>query len=168
MKPTIDPTSDRLFRHMAWANARLFAVLRNIPETALTYREPGNDWTVGMMVLHLVESAAFYATRLDDQPYADLPFDVVATHDELAIAAAACAGADTRLHHAAHMPHGVIVRRDNPTLTRARSTVLAQSIHHATEHRAQIAGALIANGVTALNLDDLDVWAFGDAEGLGA
>jgi hypothetical protein len=27
--------------------------------------------------------------------------------------------------------------------------------------------ALIANGVTALNLDDLDVWAFGDAEGLG-
>jgi hypothetical protein len=155
MKPTIDPTSDRLFRHMAWANARLFAVLRNIPETALTYREPGNDWTVGMMVLHLVESAAFYATRLDDQPYADLPFDVVATHDELAIAAAACAGADTRLHHAAHMPHGVIVRRDNPTLTRARATV-------------QIAGALIANGVTALNLDDLDVWAFGDAEGLGA
>lgn len=61
-----------------------------------------------------------------------------------------------------------VVRRDNPTLTRARSTVLGQSIHHATEHRAQIAGALVAHGVMALNLDDLDVWAFGDAEGVGA
>lgn len=62
----------------------------------------------------------------------------------------------------------VLVRRDNPTLTRARSTVFGQSIHHATEHRAQIAGALVAHGVMALNLDDLDVWAFGDAEGVGA
>lgn len=167
MTHVIDPVSDRLFRHMAWANARLFVVLHQLPETVFTHREPGNDWTVGMMVLHLVESAAFYATRLDDQPYADLSFDAVSTHAELAIAAAACAGADARLHAAAHMPDGVVVRRDDPTLTRARATVLAQSIHHATEHRAQIAGALISNGVTALNLDDLDVWAFGDAEGLG-
>jgi uncharacterized damage-inducible protein DinB len=87
---------------------------------------------------------------------------------ELAIAAAACATADARLRVSAHTPDGVVVRQDNPALTRARTTVLAQTIHHATEHRAQIAGALIANGVTALNLDDLDVWAFGDAEGLGA
>jgi hypothetical protein len=80
--------------------------------------------------------------------------------------AAHCAAADVCLYHSAHTPHGVVVRTDRPSLL--RSTVLAQSIHHATEHRAQIAGALIANGVTALNLDDLDVWAFGDAEGLGA
>jgi hypothetical protein len=55
---------------------------------------------------------------------------------------------------------------ENPT--RARSTVLAQAIHHATEHRAQIAGALAAHGIDALDLDELDVWAYGDAEGLGA
>jgi hypothetical protein len=36
-------------------------------------------------------------------------------------------------------------------------TVLAQAIHHATEHRAQIAGALVANSVTTLSFDDLDV-----------
>ncbi|MFZ9858168.1 MAG: DinB family protein [Roseiflexaceae bacterium] len=168
MTHAIDPTSDRLFRHMAWANARLFAVLHEMPETVFTYREPGNDWSVGMIVAHLAEAATSYASRLDDQPYADLPFDAVSTYAELAIAAAACAGADGRLHQAAHTPAGVVVRRDNPALTRARATVLGQSIHHATEHRAQIAGALIANGVTALNLDDLDMWAFGDAEGLGA
>jgi uncharacterized damage-inducible protein DinB len=167
MKPTIDPTSDRLFRHMAWANAQTFVVLQRLPAEVLRYCEPGNDWSVGMIVAHLAEAATSYASQLDGQPYADLPFDAVSTHAELAVAAAACAGADARLHVAAQTPDGVVVRRANPTLTRARSTVLAQSIHHATEHRAQIAGALIANGVTALNLDDLDVWAFGDAEGLG-
>ena len=53
------------------------------------------------------------------------------------------------------------------TLTRAWSMVLAQAIHHATEHRARIAGALVAHEVLALNLDDFVVWAFGDADGLG-
>jgi uncharacterized damage-inducible protein DinB len=168
MTQSIDPTSDRLFRHMAWANAQLFAVLATLPESVFAACEPGNDWSVGMITAHLAEAATSYASRLDDQPYADLPFERVATYAELAIAAAACAGADARLHHAAQTPQGVIVRRDDPTQTRARTTVLAQCIHHATEHRAQIAGALVAHGVMALNLDDLDVWAFGDAEGLGA
>lgn len=168
MTSFMDPTSDRLFRHMAWANTQVFAVLATLPETVFAVCEPGNDWSVGMITAHLAEAATSYASRLDGQPYADLPFEAVTTHAELAIAAAACAGADARLHQAAQTPQGVIVRRDNPTLTRARTTVLAQAVHHATEHRAQIAGALIANGVTALNLDDLDVWAFGDAEGLGA
>jgi uncharacterized damage-inducible protein DinB len=74
----------------------------------------------------------------------------------------------SRVHEAAYTPAGVVTRQDDSTLTRARATVLAQTIHHATEHRAQIAGALVAHGITALNFDDLDVWAFGDAEGLGA
>jgi uncharacterized damage-inducible protein DinB len=164
----IDPTSDRLFRHMAWANAQMFAVLRTLPDEVLTYCEPGNDWSLGATLHHLVEAAAFYAQRLDGQPAPVVASEPpTAMHDLLALAAA-CAAADVRLHQAAHTPHGVVVRQDNPMLTRARTTVLAQAIHHATEHRAQIAGALVANGVMALNLDDLDVWAYGDAEGLGA
>ena len=51
---------------------------------------------------------------------------------------------------------------------RARSTILGQAIHHATEHRAQIAGALATNGIDVIDLDALDVWAYADAEGLGA
>ena len=49
-----------------------------------------------------------------------------------------------------------------------RSTIVGQAIHHATEHRAQIAAALATNGIDAIDLDELDVWAYGDAEGLGA
>jgi uncharacterized damage-inducible protein DinB len=43
---------------------------------------------------------------------------------------------------------------------RWRSTILSQAIHHATEHRAQIASALEAKGFTPVDLDELDLWAF--------
>jgi len=51
---------------------------------------------------------------------------------------------------------------------RARSTILGQAIHHATEYRAQVAAALATHGIDAINLDALDLWAYSDAEGLGA
>jgi uncharacterized damage-inducible protein DinB len=43
---------------------------------------------------------------------------------------------------------------------RWRSTILSQAIHHATEHRAQLAAALEAKGFNPVNLDDLDLWSF--------
>lgn len=162
-----DPVSDRLFRHMAWANAHLFATLQHLPDATLQYVEPGNSWTVAMTLHHLVEAAAFYAHRLDDQPVPQVASIPPRRAADLPALAHACAVADARIRVAAATPHGVVVRSGEVSLTRARSTVLAQAIHHATEHRAQIAGALVAHGITALNLDDLDVWALGDAEGLG-
>jgi uncharacterized damage-inducible protein DinB len=160
----MDPISDRLFRHMAWANARLFAPLQTLPDHILAYCEPGNTWNVAMIAQHMAGSATAYA-RLLDETYQPAWIERPTTSADFSVVAAACATADARLHRSAHTPHGVVVRPDQSVLL--RSTILAQAIHHATEHRAQIAGALIANGVTALNLDDLDVWAFGDAEGLG-
>jgi hypothetical protein len=35
-------------------------------------------------------------------------------------------------------------------------------VHHATEHRAQIAGALAAHGITTVDLDAIDVWTYND------
>ena len=40
-----------------------------------------------------------------------------------------------------------------------------QSIHHATEHRAQLASALEAKGFTPVDLDELDLWSFESAQG---
>jgi len=50
-------------------------------------------------------------------------------------------------------------------IQRWRSTILSQAIHHATEHRAQIASALEAKGFTPINLDDLDLWEFEKTNG---
>jgi hypothetical protein len=40
------------------------------------------------------------------------------------------------------------------------TTVLAQSVYHAIEHRAQIADILAFNNVDIIRLDDYDHWAF--------
>ena len=160
-------TTDRLFRHMAWANAQTFAVLATLPEAIYAHSEPGNDWNVGKLAAHIAQSARYLASLLDGAEFVPLPFERVSTHDELRITADACAAADGRLRLAAQLPEGVVVRKTNAQTTRARSTILAQAIHHATEHRAQIAGALVAHGSKALVLDTLGLWAYGDAEGLG-
>ena len=168
MNHQIDPTSDRLFRHMAWANAQLFTIMQRLPDAVLHHTEPGNAWTVAMTLHHLVAATVYLAELLDSNTGPLVSPTLPTRISELEALAKVCAAADARIHVAAHTPAGVVTRQDDPTLTRARATVLAQAIHHATEHRAQIAGALVAHGITALNLDDLDVRAFGDAEGLGA
>ena len=49
---------------------------------------------------------------------------------------------------------------EDKMVKRWRSTILSQSIHHATEHRAQIASALEAKGFNPVDLDDLDLWSY--------
>ena len=42
-----------------------------------------------------------------------------------------------------------------------------QSIYHATEHRAQLAGIFANHGLKVIDLDAIDLWEFADYEGLG-
>ena len=162
-----DPTLDRLLRHMAWANAALFDRLAGLPDDALALASPRNEWPVGRILAHLVDAAERYAARLEGAPR---PADTEppTTVGEVAGQARRCAAIDARLRAQAVVPDGRSPSPDPANAGRARSTVLAQAIHHATEHRAQIAGALATNGIDAIDLDALDVWAYGDAEGLGA
>ena len=72
-----------------------------------------------------------------------------------------CAAIDARLRAQAAVPDGPcsVPEPGEPDVGRDRP-VLAQAIHHATEHRAQIAGALAAHGIDAIDLDELDLWAY--------
>ena len=164
---TVDPTLDRLLRHMAWANATMFEWLGGLADEALGLSSPRNDWTVALILGHLVDSAGGYASRLEGVPRQarlETPTEIA----DLAGLAATCAAFDARLRAQAAVPDGPSPSPNPENPVRARSTVLAQAIHHATEHRAQIAGALAAHGIDAIDLDELDLWAYGDAEGLGA
>jgi len=165
--PSADPTLDRLLRHMGWANAELFDRLAEQPDEALALASPRNDWSVGMILAHLVDAADRYAARLEGAARPG-DTDAPATAADLADQAGRCAAIDARLRAQAAVPDGPSPSWDPANPGRARSTVLAQAIHHATEHRAQIAGALSTNGIDAIDLDALDLWAYGDAEGLGA
>jgi uncharacterized damage-inducible protein DinB len=164
---TADPTLDRLLRHMAWANAALMARLGELTDEALALTAPRNEWSAARILDHLVSAAGGYANRLEGKPRAETPAPTTSI-SQLAGLAARCAEYDARLRAQAALPDGPAAYAGTDEIARARSTVLGQAIHHATEHRAQIAGALATNGLNGIDLDELDVWGYGDAEGLGA
>ena len=161
---TPDPTLDRLLRHMAWANAELVARLQAEPVETLAQTAPQNEWSAARILAHLLNAAQGYASRMAGAPR---PPDVEppSSAAELAEIRALLAAADASLRTQATQPD-VLVSHPNPERGQdLRSTILAQAIHHATEHRAQIAGALATNGNNAIDLDALDVWEHADAEG---
>jgi uncharacterized damage-inducible protein DinB len=158
---------DRLFRHMAWANNQFLTTLSTLPAESYGLSLPHDDWTVGAISQHFVRSAGGYATALD-KVNAGIEVPLPKQGDDYLELVRICAIFDARLREAATLPDEKVARvRDGVTIFRARSTIVSQSIHHATEHRAQIASILSLHQVTGVDLDDLDVWAYGDAEGLG-
>jgi uncharacterized damage-inducible protein DinB len=160
-----DPTLDRLLRHMAWANATLIDALATVSDKDLASTAPLNEWSAGRILDHLVNAAGGYATVLDGGARLVAP-EPLTSVSQLAERAERLAGFDARLRAHGALPEGRAAYAGDDR-TSARSTVLAQAIHHATEHRAQIAGALATNGIIAIDLDALDVWEYGEAEGLG-
>ena len=68
---TADPTLDRLLRHMAWANAAVIATLAGLTDAALALAAPQNEWTVAMILEHLVTAADGYGARLEGEPRPD-------------------------------------------------------------------------------------------------
>jgi uncharacterized damage-inducible protein DinB len=165
--PKADPTLDRLLRHMAWANTTLIGWLGTSDDQALELAAPRNEWPAARILAHLVSAAGGYASRLEGVPRppdTEPPTSVA----QLAAIADRCADFDARLRAQATLPDVLVIHPHPDRSARLRSTILGQAIHHATEHRAQIAGALATNGVDAIDLDELDLWAYGDAEGLGA
>jgi uncharacterized damage-inducible protein DinB len=164
MTTTPDPTLDRLLRHMAWANAQLLARLQEQPIDALALTAPRNEWSAGRILAHLLNAAQGYSTRLAGvtrPPDAETPTSA----EELAELGARLAGADASLRAQATQPDVLIAHPKRPGEQDLRSTILGQAIHHATEHRAQIAGALATNGNAAIDLDAIDLWEFAAAEG---
>ena len=161
---TPDPTLDRLLRHMAWANGQLLARLAGQPGEALALTAPRNEWSAGRILAHLVNAAQGYASRMEGVPR---PADVETptTTTELAELGARLAAVDASLRRQASEPDVPISHPKRPDEEDLRSTILAQAIHHATEHRAQIAGALATNGNDAIDLDAIDLWEFSDSEG---
>jgi uncharacterized damage-inducible protein DinB len=155
-----DPTLDRLLRHMAWANAWVADRLRLLSEEELALTAPGSAWTVAEIFDHIVGAAGGYAARLEGGPR-PVERPVPKTPEEIGELAALCASHDARLRAAAVQSGGrVSFVRNGETIEMERSTILAQMIHHATEHRAQIAGILAVQGRDVIDLDAIDLWAF--------
>ena len=157
-------TLDRLLQHMAWANADLFERLATLPDAALEHTAPGSEWSVGAIAHHLVTAAENYAQRLHGEPRA--PEREVPTSSEgVSELRASLAAADAKLRSAAQLPGEETlnwISFNGEPMSFPRWVLINQAVHHATEHRAQIAGSLAAHGITAIDLDAIDVWTLYD------
>ena len=160
----VNATLDQQLAHMAWANAGAFAVLATLPQAAYAYTSPGSEWSIGAIAHHLATAAENYAQRLHGEPRAEKR-ELPTTAADLQVLAAALVVADAKLHAGAQLPGDEIltwISFSGEELSVPRWVLVNQAVHHATEHRAQIAGALAANGNSSLDLDALDVWTFND------
>ena len=155
--------TDRFFRHLAWANSYLFDQMATLSEAELLLTAPKDEWTAAAILEHLVQPG--YAHRLDGlgRPETFTPknsLEVIALKE-------ISSSIDVRLRESAKTPEGFVeFTRDEILYRYTRETILAQAIHHATEHRAQIAGIYASHGMKIIDLDSIDLWAFAEYEGV--
>jgi uncharacterized damage-inducible protein DinB len=159
-------STHRLLAHMAWANAKTITHLQSLPEEALSAYATNPEWHVAEIIHHIVDSGDHYALRISGIPALTKPDDP-RIDDVLAIADLArikeqAAIVDKALLDCVDLDDIQIEFKNysDNLVKRWRSTILSQSIHHATEHRAQLASALEAKGFKPLDLDELDLWAY--------
>ena len=157
---------DRMLLHMAWANQKTIAHLQGLPEESLKAYATNSEWFVAEIVHHIVDSGDNYAFRINGIPVltkpGDSPIDDVEKISDLARIKDQAAQVDKALLECVKLDD-VQLEFENfagKMVKRWRSTILSQAIHHATEHRAQIASALEAKGFTPVDLDELDLWAY--------
>ncbi len=146
-------------QHMAWANQRVCSAVAALPDEALDAYIVDPAWTVGRILGHLLESGEWYRYCLRLGPWVELqvPADVPAVMR----LAARLAELDAELIEQATLDDEFITQDlGSGDRTYPRSMILAQSVHHGTEHRAQVVGALEFKGYKLLNLDDIDLWAY--------
>ncbi len=158
--PMSDATLSRLFRHMAWANNQLFTQLSTLPEPALTYSAWNPEWTVSKIANHIVIAQGRFLTRLQKiEPLPESEFE--ATTEGMRALVQKSLENDAKLQQFLDLPDEMLTFiRYGKTVSFLTSSVLAQVIHHATEHRAQIADILAVNEMDVINLDSLDLWSF--------
>jgi len=156
----------RLLAHMAWANQKTITHLRALPDEALKAYVINSEWTVAEMVHHIVDSADHYVYRLSGKlvlaQNPDSPIADVNSNSDLVRIAEQAAKVDAALGECVHLDETQLefTNSAGKDVKRWRSTILSQAIHHATEHRAQIAAALEFRNFPILDLDELDLWAF--------
>jgi uncharacterized damage-inducible protein DinB len=160
----MDVVTDRLFRHLAWANNYVFDKIAEQPDEHLKLCAPNDTWSVAEILEHL--TASRYADLLDGT--GDIPTQVPSNKAEVFALKELSHGFDVRLRESAKTPVGFVeFQRGEQTIRRNRETILTQAIHHATEHRAQIAGIFANHGLKVIDLDAIDLWEFANHEGLG-
>jgi uncharacterized damage-inducible protein DinB len=165
MKPVAASTRIlvEIFRHHAWANERLVEACASLRPDELDLTAPGTYGSIRDTVVHLLAAEerflALLGEQLDGVPLRE--HDGSPDLDELRRRAKR--SGDRLVLVAGRASGGALVRgewRGEPYAIPV-SILLTQAISHASEHRAQVATALGAHGITP---PALDAWSYGPPE----
>ena len=155
---------ERLLKHMAWANKSTIEHLQTLPEDSLKAFAVNPDWFVAEITHHIVEAADNYYFRITGNRISVTGDGIqeLESISDLAMLKNQAIAIDRALQECAQLEDIQLEFKNysGNLVKRWRSTILSQAIHHATEHRAQIASALEAKGFKPVDLDELDLWSF--------
>lgn len=152
-------TTMRLLHHMAWANQRVYEAVKDLPDLALGAYIVKAEWTAGRILQHIVGGADYLVFCLTEAPMRErrLPesmTDLNSLQEQLT-------EFDSKILSQSELPDVYItIKAKEGSWEALRSTILAQAITHAAEHRAQLIDALEFKGFSPISCDDLDLWRF--------
>jgi uncharacterized damage-inducible protein DinB len=151
-----DPALIRLYKHMAWANHRVFTQLSELPEEALSFSAWNPEWTVGAIANHIVIGQSRLISRLKkvDAP-TDISFPLTSAGMK-ELAAKSLRNDEEFLNWIDKPEEMLTFIRYGETVSFLNTTIVAQAVNHGIEHRAQIADILAVNKMDVINLDSLD------------
>jgi uncharacterized damage-inducible protein DinB len=149
----------RLLRHMQWSNQRVYDAVQTLPVEALDAFIVNPDWTVGRILQHIVGGADWYVYCLTQAPWRDIKLPK--SMADLDLLKEQLLEFDTKIATQVGLPDEYITIVENEkSWQNLRSTILAEAIYHAAEHRTQLVDALESKGFAPISLDELDLWVF--------
>lgn len=155
----VDVTQKLLF-HMKWANQVLFRFLLDADDDIYNLTAWDRGWSIHKIVNHLVVAQDRYVSRLSGLHTIEDKWEPCTKAGMQNLATRSLKN-DEKLINLASIENKLLSFNQNGNVVNFHaSTVLAQSIHHATEHRAQIDDILSFKGAVNLNLDSIDIWSF--------
>lgn len=149
----------RLLQHMAWANQKVYQSVQSLPDESLESFIVNPEWTAKQILRHITSGADWYLYCLEGGSLQEIrrPSNM----SDVANLAKILAASDSEIIKSGNSGDEMLtISHKDKSRKNLRSTIISQTIHHATEHRAQLIGALEFKGYKPINLDDIDLWAF--------
>jgi len=157
----------RGIRHEVWADLELLAFCARLSAEQLGWTVPGTYGAIHNTLQHIVRAQRGYLGRLTGDPGADVvPLDSeqLLGIDDLVAKERVVGERIERLLTQDFDPTRVITltRGGVAQGTATAGVILAQFVHHGSDHRAHVGTILGAHGAEP---PDLDVWAYGGSIG---
>lgn len=147
-------TLQSLYAYNTWANARVFAVCREVDQPQLEEQAPGTFGTIAVTLQHLVVVEDVYARMLRDEPLERVDSRGDHDLDWLAERAAQLGGEYARMLAGAGASfYDEPLRVPWFDFALAKHDGLLQVLSHSAQHRAQVFSILGARGVEVPDLD---------------